>query len=180
MTAFDQAWDVVKMPTVFHGGPEWNKEPSHPLFFTPNREAAEWYALERGGDKPTLQTAEMSDFKKPASMEDLESAAKELGFGRIYDWGESVSPEYRYETIYDIVGEHSPYDGTNPMDLAYVPQIREALRNQGFDGILDRDGWMNTDIPIHIPLDHSQYEIRESSPVEDWMTDEQKKRWGHT
>lgn len=160
MTAFDQAWGVVKMPTVFHGGPKWDGKPRYPLFFTEDREGAEWYALEHGGDTPTLHQASLN-IENPASIEDLKNAAK----------GVVPMEEGRYGPIYDL-GEDSPYDGTNPLDLVYLPQIREALKNQGFDGVSVMDVLSNAEIPVHVPFDHSQFEIHESSPVDyeglDW------------
>ena len=81
------------------------------------------------------------------------------------------------------------------MDLAYVPAIREALKERGFDGIVDDDVLENRYIPTFVPLDRSQYKIKESTPYVSWTeslsddekrrliesnfaTDEERERWG--
>tara|TARA_R110000744_G_C18881051_1_gene506640 strand:+ start:33 stop:509 length:477 start_codon:yes stop_codon:yes gene_type:complete len=158
MSAFGQAWDLVKAPTVYHGGKEWEGEPRHPLFFTENREGAEWYARERGGDTPTLQTADLTSFKKPANIDDIIESSR----GMVDSY---VDKKYGNE-IWDEITQHSPYDGTNPLDLLYIPRIRDALREKGFDGVSINDVLSNTEIPTHIPLNHSQYKIKQSERLE--------------
>ena len=196
MTAFDRAWGVVKAPIVYHGGTKLEGELKEPVFMTSDREGAEWYADNRGNDNPEIQTIDLTPFAKPASMEDMQDIAREMGFERLEDWGEQYEdPDVRYERVYDIVSEHSPYDGTNPLDLAYVPAIREALKERGFDGIMDDDVLENKYIPTFVPLDRSQYKIKESTPYVSWTeslsddekrrmiesnyaTDEERERWG--
>ena len=196
MTAFDRAWDIVKAPIVYHGGPKLEGELREPVFMTSDREGADFYAHERGGDNPEIQTIDLTPFANPASMEDMQDIAREMGFERLEDWGEQYEdPDVRYERVYDIISEHSPYDGYNPIDLVYVPAIREALKERGFDGVMDDDNLGQGTIPTFIPLDRSQYQIKESTPYVHWTenasdeekrmlvetgfaTPEEKERWG--
>lgn len=180
MTAFDRAWDLVKAPIVYHGGSKLEGELREPVFMTSDKEGAEWYAGERGGDNPEIQTIDLAPFKKPAKIKDMQDIAREMGFETLEDWGEQYDDDVRFEPNYDIVSEHSPYDGTNPMDLIYVPAIREALKERGFDGIMDDDFLENSDIPTFVPLDRSQYKIKESTPYVSWterLSDDEKRKY---
>ena len=152
---FDRAWDLVKAPIVYHGGSKLEGELRDPVFMTSDINGAEWFAYERGGDNPEIQTIDLAPFKKPANIKDMQNIAREMGFETLGDFD---------DLNYDIVSEHSPYDGTNPMDLVYVPAIREALKERGFDGIMDEDVLENSWIPTFIPLDRSQYKIKDSTP----------------
>ena len=155
MTAFDTAWVLMKAPIVYHGGSNWEDEPKFPLFFTEDKEGAEWYALEHGDETPTIHEAQL-DFKKPATLDDLLNAAK----GIVNRDDET----YGYP-VYDL-GDYSPYDGTNPLDLAYHPKVREVLMNRGFDGISTMDPLTNTEIPVHVALDDSTFNMLSRTPVD--------------
>lgn len=155
MTAFERAWALVKMPIVYHGGSNWQGNPNFPLFFTEDKEGAEWYAIEHGDETPTIHEAQL-DFKNPATIDDLIDAAK-----GIVNLDEE---EYGFP-VYDL-GDYSPYDGTNPLDLAYHPKVREVLMNRGFDGISTMDPLTNTEIPVHVALDDSTFNMLSRTPVD--------------
>ena len=160
MTVFDQAWDVAKAPTVYHGGMPWDGEPKLPIFFTDDKIEAEGYAWERGVP-PTLQTADLTPFENPATVDDVIEASRGLVDSYKHDFGFG---DFEVE-IWPEIKEHSPYDGTNPYDLLYIPRVREALKTKGFDGVKGWDVVSNYEIPVFIPLDTSQFTLREPSEV---------------
>ena len=67
--------------------------------------------------------------------------------------------------IWPEIEEHSPYDGTNPYDLMYISRVRDALKAKGFDGVKGMDVVSNYEIPIFIPLDTSQFTLREPTEI---------------
>jgi len=168
MNAFDRAWVVVKSPTMYHGGMPWEGEPELPIFFTPDKGEARGYARERGSP-PTLHTVDMKPFQKPASIDDVIEASKGLV--------ENIGGENGNENWPEIQ-EHSPYEGHgNPYDLLYIPRIRDALRAKGFDGVRGMDILSNYSIPVAIPLDTSQFTVRESKQISDDDDDDDGEEW---
>jgi hypothetical protein len=52
----------------------------------------------------------------------------------------------------DDVPKHSGYDGENEADLLYVPRVRDALKDLGFDSYLWSDTLSNDSIDALVPL----------------------------
>ena len=112
------------------GNPEYQKwaSPNLPLFTAYDKESAEWF----GEARPLFVKA-----NRIATQQDLIQAAQEQGVqGSYTDPAEPVSiPE---------VSQNSTYEGTNINDLVYIPRVRKALADKGFDAVrtwdqLERD-----------------------------------------
>ena len=127
MTAFDTAWDLLKMPTftAYHGGGKLDGETRHPMFFTTDLRGADWYAGERGD---WMNTVDLT-IDKPANLNIVEQIAREL-----------KRPD-------DLVREQD-----NPFDWLY-------------DEVSDFDVLTNFSIPTHVPLNESQYRMKDQRKV---------------
>jgi hypothetical protein len=121
---------------VYHGdrnepsNAEYQKwsSPNLPLFTAYDKESAEWF----GSARPLFVKT-----SRVATQQDLIQVAQEQGVqGEYTDPAEPVSiPE---------IAQNSQYEGTNINDLVYVPRVRQALADKGFDAVrtwdqLERD-----------------------------------------
>jgi hypothetical protein len=141
--------------TLYHGGPKIEGELKEPAFLTTDKQGAQWYANERGGDTPTVSEF-TAKIKNPLNIDEAEgvktivAAARDAGVpveitGEIGVSGwEFFSPEIK---------KHGPYDGGSVADLAYVPKVRAALRKLGYDAIQVSDMLSNDFIETFIVLD---------------------------
>jgi hypothetical protein len=153
--------NILKNPRVvaWHGSAS-ARAPARltaPTFFTTDPEAARWFAVDRGGSEPgTLLQVEL-DIHRPASQSDLIEAALAAGVAMMGDpqEGDFYAPEIR---------KHSPYEGTNPLDLVYIPKVRTALKRRGFDGVHAWDLLGNTEIDTWVTLDATQARILGAQP----------------
>jgi hypothetical protein len=153
--------NILKNPRVvaWHGSAS-ARAPARltaPTFFTTDPEAAHWFAVDRGGSEPgTLLQVEL-DIRRPASQSDLIEAALAAGVAMMGDpqEGDFYAPEIR---------KHSPYEGTNPLDLVYIPKVRAALKRRGFDGVHAWDLLGNTEIDTWVTLDAAQARILGAQP----------------
>lgn len=57
------------------------------------------------------------------------------------------------------IRKNSPYDGTNENDWIYVPEVREQLAKEGYDGFTARDLLESSEIDIAVPLKESQIRV---------------------
>lgn len=145
--------NVVEEPkegeTWYHGRRgkiSWDED--RPAWFTRDRKGAEWFSQDRGKQEDIPNIGEFNlDIKKPAHLRDLIQTAKELGIT-----GEDVS-------------KYSQYEGDNIPDLLYVPKIRKALADRGFDGFVGHDTLENHDIEVAIPLRNDQIDSVKSAVV---------------
>lgn len=124
-----------------------------PAFFSEERAGAEWYTEERGEENPRVIEAYLSisnplDITTKEGDQLLVQIAQDAGVEveTLDGWFESA-PE---------VAEHSPYEGINSFDLAYIPKVRAALVAAGYDGIKGWDTLENTEIPVWIALNAGQ------------------------
>ena len=140
MTAFDTAWDLLKMPTftAYHGGGKLEGDMQSPTFFTTDQRGADWYASERGGFMNTVDLT----MDNPAKLDIVEQVARDLN-----------RPD-------DLVREQD-----NPFDWLYDEMIRNRLKEMGYDGVSDWDVLTNFSIPTHVPFDQSQYKITNQKRV---------------
>lgn len=129
----------------YHGGARIeNGDYRIPAFFGESADDVDWYVNEGGGH---LNTADLS-FNKPLDITTKEGrahlydVARRLGID-IGKEGEFYAPE---------IAKHSPYEGTNDLDLVYIPQVREALLKDGYDGIKASDTLTNYEIPAWVAL----------------------------
>lgn len=126
-----------------------------PCFFTTDAYLMEWIAVETGGDALQVQLA----INNPLDIGTQHGAFVLIGLAReagaiidsdIKDDGNPWS--FRSESIARYT-DHSPED---PINLVFVPQVRDALRNAGYDGLRSMPPIENTSAEVWVPLDIKQ------------------------
>jgi len=135
--------------TFYHGGPDVDITQSEaPIFVTAKSEDAQWYATERGGEKGRIHEV-IPRIQNPL---DTTYDGGESFIQLIKDAGiEVVDGEYGPEV--PAIAEHSPYDGTNLNDAVYIPEVRKALLDAGYDSVKMWDVLENSEIPTYAILD---------------------------
>lgn len=142
---------------AFHGGPaELIGKLKDPFFATTDKKGAKWFATERGGKGGKVHEVRLA-IRKPLDTRTMEGSLKLIEIARkagveINVRVDKASKTWDHDPIREI-SEHSPYDGTNELDLLYIPKVRDALKAAGYDGIKTWDTLENRDIPTLIPLD---------------------------
>lgn len=121
-----------------------------PAFFAKDPTAAQFYAEERGerDQEPMISSVEV-DYDSPADESALFEAAREQGI------------EFQTEPYFEApeIAEDSPYGGTNPNDLVYIPEVREALQEAGYDAFEGYDILTNREVEIVIAFDPDDIEV---------------------
>jgi len=135
-------------PTVraWHGSSRPLTRFRAPAFFADDPKAARWFATERSSSGSGVMMEVELDIRNPAGTADLISAARSAGV---------EVTEYPYFEASEV-SEHSPYDGSNPLDLVYIPRVRHELRRQGFDGVRAWDLLESSEVLVWITLDDDQ------------------------
>ncbi len=110
---------------VWHGTGHTFHVPRAPAFFTTSREGAAWFARERSEDGTGRVVQFQIEVSRPATKDDLIRVARDAGVQMEED-PYFYAPEIR---------KHSRYGGDNPLDLVYIPRVRQALLKAGFDGV---------------------------------------------
>ena len=126
---------------VWHGTGSTFRTPRAPAFFTTSREGAAWFARERSEDGVGRVVQFQIDVARPANRDDLLRVARDAGV-------EMEEDPYFYAPE---IQKHSRYGGDNPLDLVYIPRVRQALLKAGFDGV-------------------RAWDLLESSEIEAWIT----------
>jgi hypothetical protein len=143
---------------VYHGtGAERFKNNTFklPAFFTSDPEAAHWYAMNRG-ENPQIIPAHLS-MKNPLDVRSKEGAFKLIDIAKQANVHTELNDGPRgWDFFSKDIAKHSPYDGTNHLDLLYIPKVRQALAKRGFDGVIADDALSNEEIPTFIPIDVRQ------------------------
>lgn len=108
---------------------------SVPAFLTTDRGGAQWYAADRSGGEGGTITQAYAAIKKPFDLRPAEGSeafvelARKAGVeieGNVAD-GTFFAPE---------IADHADYEGTNFVDLIYIPAVRDALAKRGYDGLV--------------------------------------------
>ena len=137
---------------VFHGG-NIDGQVKAPLFVTPKRAAAEYFADERAGTVREFQASvdNALDLDSPEGLEKLSAILNKHDIPHTYD------PSAKYEKFYmEQVSDHSPYDGSNPLDIAYVPEVQAALKSENIPALYTSSDLLeNTSIPSYAVIDES-------------------------
>jgi len=150
--------------TLYHGGPKLEGDIRDPAFLTTDRGGAEWFAGERG--RGTGEVAQFSatlknplDIDGPDGIETLIRIAKESG-ADVQITGKIGVPGWDFYS--PDIAKHSPYDGGQVVDLVYIPSVRKALREAGYDSIKLDDQLERGTIPTYVVLDRSL--LKKSQP----------------
>jgi len=138
---------------AYHGGGKAIKKLKTPLFVTTSKVDARWFALDRGEDGGFIMTGEVAvknplDLTKP-SEHSLESIATLAGI-------EFEEDPYFFSPV---IAEFSNYDGTNPIDLVYVPAFQVQLKKLGYDSIYLMDVMTNYEIETYVLFNANQFKV---------------------
>lgn len=128
---------------VYHGG-DYKKGDAieAPFFVTPNKEGAQWFADENDG----TVTQYSADIKNPFIVGSKQDNDNLFDLLKRND----IDPE----ELEDLISDNSPYDGSNILDAAYVPEVRAALQREGYDALYNpSDVLENTNIPAYAVID---------------------------
>ena len=128
---------------VYHGG-DYKKSDAikAPFFVTPNKEGAQWFADENDG----TVTQYSADIKNPFIIGSKQDNDNLFDLLKRND----IDPE----ELEDLISDNSPYDGSNILDAAYVPEVRAALQREGYDALYNpSDVLENTNIPAYAVID---------------------------
>ena len=123
-----------------------------PIFTTSDKSGANWYAHERS-DAGKIYQGEIKA-EHPFEIGDEKSIT--TGLLPLLD---KLGIKYRYVPSKTHMGwwlevpeisNHSPNEGSNPLDVVYIPAVREELIRQGYDSVTGWDNLETTDIPVTI------------------------------
>ena len=117
-----------------------------PAFFADDPKAARWFATERSSSGSGVLMEVDLDIRRPAGTADLISAARKAGV--------EITEDPYFEA--PEISEHSPYEGSNPLDLVYIPRVRDELRRQGCDGVRAWDLLESSEVLVWVTLDDNQ------------------------
>jgi len=126
-----------------------------PIFTTPDPEAARWYKEEneRSGREGSLQEIAIS-VSKPFSLHNEEDIKRMLPLldeaGVKYTFTPSGQDGPGWWLEVPSVSDFSPYGGSNPLDVAYIPAVREVLARHGYDAIQSLDELNQSEIPATV------------------------------
>lgn len=142
---------------LFHGLAE-NQivgEPKAPFFMTSSREVAENFAV---SDKVVLVKAQHKDFL------DLTDSDQP-----IIDYLKKVGVEIQELPFFycEAITHHSRHDGTNVIDLAYLPEFQAMVAAKGFKGVKVTDLYYNKTYTTYILFDTSACKIMNTNRILD-------------
>jgi len=162
----NEGYDTDQM--YYHGSPD-NLEPKRsPTFFTTDKSSAKYFANQHHGNESGgklhgafMKKGNALDATSPEGYASIVKYADEAG---VKDTGAEMGyPEGM--PLWNDISLHSPYEGTNSNDLAYVPKFREALAAKDINQIKAWDTMFNDQIPVSISLDPSSYKVVESKSL---------------
>jgi hypothetical protein len=151
----EQLFEAKKLK-AFHGTgklPTTNLRP--PIFVTLEKSGARWYAIENSGNGEGVVLHGELSVNNPLDDGDLFEMAERAGV----DF--SLRPYFYCKEI----AEHSEYDGSNPIDLVYVPRFVAQLKKEGYDSLHVFDALENEQIEAYILFDPDQFKIKGHSVV---------------
>ena len=144
---------------VFHGGNRGVQKFRIPAFFTSDREGADWYRAERGGDTGVNNPYFLS-IKNPLDLDSRAGIIKLVEIARAAGADVQITGEIEGDGTWEFysptVAKHSDYEGSNPPDIAYIPFVRDALIAAGYDGFVLSDVLESDTIETFVAFDQSQ------------------------
>lgn len=154
---------LLKEIKVFHGTSLHHaKELNPPIFVTPNKKGARWFAINRNEDGVGQILEGELNVKNPLDI------TRSDGYKTLLDIAAKAGIEYTEDPYFecDEIAKHSHYDGSNPTDLVYVPSFVEQLKKDGYDSLRTWDTLENGEIEAYVLFDAKQFKITGSSKVE--------------
>ena len=139
---------------MYHGGTaEAAAAARVPVFITSDRQGAEWYADDRNG-----QVVEgVAALRAPLDARTLEGSEQLVDIAR--SAGVSSTGSVAEGTFFaPDIARFSPHDGTNFIDLTYIPAVREALIARGFDSVHLLDTLESSAIETWVALEPGSFQ----------------------
>lgn len=142
---------------LFHGLSNKNivGEPISPLFLASSRAVAESFSTSGKVAVVGVDTSEFMDFSdddKPL-----------IDYLKKVDVNIQELPFFYCEAI----THHSNYDGTNVLDLAYLPEVQAMVASKGFKGIRMTDMHYNLQFDTYVLFDTTGVKVHENIPEDD-------------
>jgi len=154
---------------VYHGGSGGIQDFKTPAFFTMKQEGAQWYAEERGGPEGAVYSTYLS-IKKPFS---LYSEQEYMNFIELTKRAGVKSEVNRTQEGWtfncDTISQYSPYGGTEPTDMIYIPAVQKQLTSEGYDGLHFEDALMNSWVETYVIWNPSQARLASSHKIENGL-----------
>lgn len=136
-----------------------------PVFLSTTKDGSELYRSLRGTEDGELKEFDVN-ITNPFVINGKDGAMKFIdlirraGFDvKIKDGENGWSIDYESTKP---IRDNSPYEGDNLNDWMYVPEVREQLKKEGYDGIKGFDVFGNGDIEILVPVSSGQ--LKQTSP----------------
>jgi hypothetical protein len=142
--------------TVYHGSEAAPKGKfKMPLFLTPNKNGASWYAREHAGAGRTgvLVTGELN-VKKPLEAYGYGLWKKMLDVAQYAGIRFKNDPYFQCDEISD-----AGHSGSNIGDLVYLPKFQQELKRQGYDSVHMSDELVGSSIEVYVIFKPSQFKI---------------------
>lgn len=122
-----------------------------PAFLTRDRDGAQWYATDRSGGEGGTITQAFASIKKPFDLRTAEGSEAFVDLAR--KAGVEIEGDLADGTFFaPEIAEHADYEGTNFVDLIYIPAVRNALARRGYDGLVLDDLLGSSEIETWVAL----------------------------
>ena len=142
--------------TVYHGSESAPKGRFRmPLFLTPSKHGASWYAREHAGHGRTgvLVTGELN-IKNPLEAHGHGLYKKMLDIATYAGIRYKKDPHFQCDEI-----DEAGHSGTNINDLVYLPKFQQELKRQGYDSVHTHDELVGASIEIYVIFKPSQFKV---------------------
>lgn len=126
-----------------------------PLFLTTSKAGAQWYVTNRGDGEGAIHEMTVA-VKNPLVLDSYQAAVhlKSILDGAGIDV--TLTPptkETGWSWSVPAVAKAGPYEGSNPIDVVYLPEARKAIQAAGYDAVYDpHDVIENTSVEALVPL----------------------------
>lgn len=156
---------------MYHGTGADISKFKQPAFFTPEKENAAWYSYESSGNPKVI--AALLSIKNPIILDDKESVIKLQDI--LVNYGMEADfiidhPDGLWEFYWDLLEKYKPGgDGLNPHDVVYIPEVRDILIKEVYDGLYSpHDQLCNGDTPIFVTFYQEQIRIIGQIDIKDF------------
>ena len=139
----------IKSIKVYHGTGSNNLETKlkPPLFVTTKMRGARWYANNHstGSSKGVI-------IKGTLHVQKVLKADDGIGYDKFLEIAKKAGIEWTEEPYFNCpeIEKHSPYDGSNWLDIVYIPSFQLELKKEGYDSIFAYDILENIEIETYV------------------------------